>query len=118
MKVIAETIGSTTVLIQTMDDELEIIGEERGGRATQLTGVEDKLMEAYARTRTMIKSVAEDIGTELAELNAAARPKQLQMEFNVGISAQVGPVLILSGKGEYGFKVNMTWEFGKSEQSN
>ncbi len=117
MKVIRETIGTTTVLIQTMDDELEIIGEEQEGRATQPTGIEDKLKEAYAKTRSVIKDIAEDIGTELVALNAAARPKQLQMEFNVGISAEVGPVLVLSGKGEYGFKVNMIWDFSENEQS-
>lgn len=117
MKVIEETIGSTPVLIQTMDDELEIVGGEQGGRATQLTGIEDKIKDAYVQTKSVIKEFAQDVGAELAEIRTTARPKEVQMEFNIGISAQYGAILVFGGKGETGMKVTMTWEVGEIERS-
>jgi hypothetical protein len=117
MKAIRETIGSTTMLIQTMDGDVEIVGETQGGRSTQLTGIEDQLEVAYTNVRSAIKDIAEDIGAELENIRASARPKQVEMEFNMGISAQAGPVWILSGKGEYGLKVKMTWELKADERT-
>ena len=32
------------------------------------------------------------------------------MEFQIALSAQIGPVLILSGKGDYAIKVKMSWD--------
>ena len=101
-----------------MEDNLVIVGESRGGRATQLTGVQDDVKEAYNKAKLMIKSIAQDIGEELESISNRARPKQVEMEFNIGISAQVGPVWILSGKGEYGLKVKMIWELTSNERDN
>ncbi len=115
MKVIRETIGNTTILIQAMDDDLEIVEETQGGRATTLTGIEEEVQTTYAKVKSAIKDIAEDIGAELRNIRAPARPKQVEMEFNVGISAQAGPIWILSGKGEYTLKVKMTWELEADE---
>ena len=97
---------------------MEIIGENRGGRATQPTGIGDDIQATYKKVKSMIKNVAEDIGDELASIQATARPKQVEMEFNVGISAQAGPVWVLSGTGEYGLKIKMTWELGRNERAS
>lgn len=110
MKVIKESIGNTTVLIQTIEEDLLVVGKSQGGRATQLTGITDNVKAAYSNTKSLIKSIAEDIGNELESIQGMARPKQVEMEFNIGISAQAGPVWILSSKGDYGLKVKMTWE--------
>jgi hypothetical protein len=121
MQVFSETIGDTTIFIQAIeedaDDKVEIIGETWGGRATQLTGISDEVRESYVKIRSAIKNIAEDIGSELKGVQAAARPKQVEVEFNVGISAEVGPIFIMSSKGEYGLKVKMTWELGPDGRS-
>lgn len=112
MKVIKETIDGTTIFIQIIDEDLEILEETKnGGRFTQVTGIEEEIHAIYAKTKSLIKNIAEDIGAEIKSLQASTRPKQVEMEFNVGISAQAGPIWILSGKGDYALKVKMTWEF-------
>ena len=118
MQAIRETVGNATILIQTMDDDLRIIGETQDIRSTDLTGIEDQMKVAYTRVKSFIKEIAEDIGTELKDIRTSARPKQVEMEFNMGISAQAGPIWILSGKGEYGLKVKMVWELGIDDQSD
>jgi len=117
-KLIEENVGNTFILIQTIDDDLEIIGEEKGGRATQLTGIEDRILNAYGQTRTAIKEFAQDIGAELAKIPPSARPKQIEIEFNIGVSANYGPIFVFGGSGEAGLKVTMTWELGKDEKPN
>ena len=112
MKVIKETIGNTTIVIQTIDESLEVLGEENG-RATQLTGVGDKIEGAYAKAKTAIKEIAADIGAELKAIEEMDKPKEVEVEFQIGLSAQVGPVLILGGKGESAMTVKMTWDLDK-----
>jgi len=118
MKAIKETIGNTTILIQAIEEDLDIIGETASGRATELTGVEDQLKEAYSKTKLVINAIAEDIGAHLKKIRSSVRPDEVEMEFSIGISAQAGPIWILSGKGETGLKVTMTWELEKDEQSD
>jgi hypothetical protein len=117
VKVIRETIGDVDIYIQTIDAVPEVIGEPPGGRATQVTGISDDLKDAYGRLKGTITGVAKDIGTDMRRLSASARPKSLEIEFDVGLSAEVGPIL-LNGKGEYNFKVKMTWEFENDEPGN
>ena len=110
MKVIKENIGGVSVLIETIDEELLVVGEKQGVRATQQTGLSDDVKAAYTKAKSIIKNIAEDIGKELESIQEMARPKQVEMEFNIGISAQAGPVWILTSKGDYGLKVKMTWD--------
>ena len=109
MKAVKETIGNTSILIQTMDEELEVIGTKEGGPDIVDTGIEDKLKEAYGKAKSVIKSIAEDIGDELNSLQINKRPKQMEIEFNIGLSAEAG-VWVLGAKNDYALKVKMTWE--------
>lgn len=113
MRAVSTTIGDTEVLIEALEDELEILGAVRGGRATQTTGVvEDELRHAYEKAKSTIKEMAQDIGQELRQLTTTARPKQVELEFNMGFSASAG-VWVVSGKGDCGLKVKMTWQFAE-----
>ncbi|RME40981.1 MAG: hypothetical protein D6796_16445 [Caldilineae bacterium] len=116
MKVLKETLGNTTLFIETLDDTLEIVGEKETGRATQLTGISHPVQAAYQGLKTTIHAIAEDIGSQLAAIRADARPKSVQMEFNLALSAQAGPIWLVSGRGDYGLKVTMTWELTSDGQ--
>ena len=109
MKVIEEKIGNATILVQALDEELEIIGKKQEGRSTHVTGVNDKLQEAYKEIKVAIRSIAQDIGQELSEIKETTCPKQVEMEFNMGISLKAGPIWLLSGSGNYGLKIKMIW---------
>lgn len=118
MKVVTDTIGNTMVLMQVMDDVIEMVGETGQGRATEPTGVDDRLKDAYSKVKTLITDIAEDIGMQFADIQSAARPKQIEMEMNIGISAQFGPVCLLSAKGDYAIKVKMIWELTSNASTN
>ena len=114
MKTVKETIGNTSVLIQTMDEELEVINADQEGPDIVDTGIEEEMKEAYAKAKSVIKGLAEDMGNELGNIQRDARPKQMEIEFNLGLSAQAG-VWILGAKTDYALKVKMTWEIGEKE---
>lgn len=108
MRVIQETIGDTTVFIQSIEDEVEIIGGE--GRATQETRIGEEVKKAYKKLKSTITGIAKDVSTDMRRIGAEDRPKNLEIEFNVGVSAEVGPVF-LAGGGNTGIKIKMTWDF-------
>ena len=112
MKAIKETVGNATIVIQTMDEKVELIGEE-SGRATQLTSIKEQIKDAYSQVKSAIREIANDIGIELKAIDSAARPNEVEMEFQIGYSIEVGPVLVLGGKGEYAMVVRMTWDLSK-----
>ena len=113
MKVITQEIGGVTVLIETVEAVPELVGAESGGRATQLTGIDEHIEATYSKIKTLIRALVEDIGTELYEMDAAKSPSEIQMDFSLGVSAQAGPIWVLSGKGEYLMKVKLTWKLGE-----
>jgi hypothetical protein len=114
MKVIRETIGDTAVLIQIVGDIPEIIGEVQEGPAIAETGIIDKAQSAYAVTKLVITDIARDVGAQLSQIVGALRPKQVEIEFSIGIAAKgeagVEPMLVVGGEGESAFKVKMMWE--------
>jgi len=110
MKVMKETIGNATFFIETLDDALEIVGEQETGRATQLTSIPRQVQTTYDSLKTTLRAIAEDIGSQLTAIRADARPKSVQMEFSLGLSAQAGPIWLVSSRGDYALKVTMTWE--------
>jgi len=111
MRVVRETIGNTTIFIQALDEDLAIVNERQTGPAIINTGIEDTLKEVYSKAKTIIKDIAEDIGTELKNLPITARPKQVEMEFNMSLSAQAG-IWILTGGEEHTFMIKLIWELG------
>jgi hypothetical protein len=112
MKAVLAAIGGAEVLIEVLDDEVEVLGAVRPGRATQTTGVTEDLRQAYAKAKLAISEMAKDMGQELRQLAAATRPKQVELEFNMGFSATAG-VWVVSGKGDCGLKVKMTWQLAE-----
>lgn len=117
MKVIKETIGNVNILIQTMDNDLEVINETQEGPAIIDTSIEDKLQEIYTKAKLVIRNMAEGIGSELVKIAPLPRPKQVELEFTMGISAQAG-IWILSSGGEHTLAVKMIWELAGDESTN
>lgn len=118
MKVISDRIGNTNVYIQTLQDPLVVVGDAGGGRATQLTSIDEDLRDAYQRLRSLIKELAQDFGTELQNVAELACPNNVEMEFSLGISAEGKLVWLVTGKGEFGLKVKLTWNLGLNEHSS
>ena len=112
MKAVRETIGNTSVLIQTMDEKLEVLGAPQEGPDIVDTGIEEKIKEAYARAKGVISGIAEDMGAELGNIRSDVRPKQMEIEFTMGLSAEA-KAWVLGAKNDYALKVKMTWESGK-----
>jgi hypothetical protein len=108
MRVIQENIGDTTILIQAIDDELEVVGEE--GRATRPTGVDESVKRFYKKLKSNITGIAKDVSTDMRRIGAEDRPRNLEIEFNVGVSAEAGPVFLVGG-GNAGVKIKMVWDF-------
>ena len=114
MKAVKETIGDTLVLIQTMDESPEIVGGTDEGPDIVDTGIEEELKEAYAKAKAVIKGIAEDIGGGLNALQVETRPKQMEIEFSLGLSAEA-KAWVIGAKTDYALKVKMTWEPGAKE---
>jgi len=108
------TIGNNDVLIETMDDDLKIDEDSKPdrstGRQTEITGVTEDIKDAYGSVKLIIKDISADIGTQLESISAASRPKQAEMELNMGFSAQA-KTWVLSGKTDCALKLKLTWEF-------
>ena len=109
MQTVRTSIGDAEVLIETLDNEVEVLGAPGGARATQTTGITDDLRKAYGQAKSVIREIAQDVGQEVHQLTAVTRPNELQLEFDLGFSAQVGAWIITSG-GNCALKVTMTWK--------
>jgi hypothetical protein len=116
MKAAQTKVGNSDILIEMIDDVdvLEIVGGKAGERLTVKTGIAEQLSEAYGKAKTAIKEIAEDMGQELHRLTATARPKQVDIEFGLGLSAGAG-IWIVTGKADGALKVKMSWEFTGNE---
>jgi hypothetical protein len=114
MQTVRASIGDAEVLIEAIDSDVEILGAPAGTRATQATGMADDLRRSYAQAKSVIREIADDIGNELHQLAASSRPSGLQIEFDLGFSAQVG-AWVITGKGDCSLKVAMTWNFADDD---
>ena len=68
------TIGDTDILIETMDDGLDIVGNTQRGRLTETTGITEDVKEPYDEVKSVIRGIASDIGMKLDSVSAVARP--------------------------------------------
>jgi hypothetical protein len=110
MKVIKEKIGDTQVIIQANDEKIEVIGGKRQtGDRTQPSGITEDLEDAYAKAKTLISTIAMDMGQHLKELGEQTRPKEVEVEFGLGFSAQA-KVWMIGGEAEAAMKVTLKWE--------
>jgi hypothetical protein len=115
MKVLQERIGDANVYIQTLDDDLIIVGMSGSGRATTTTSLEDDVRAAYQKVKSVVRDIAGDFGKELKNLGGQVCPSQVEMEFSLGLSAEGKIVWLVTGKGEFGLKVNITWNLAANE---
>ncbi len=111
MKVVKEQVGDTAILIQTMDDSLDVINESQDGPNIVDTSIDERVRDVYAKAKAIIRSVAEDIGGELASIRTDARPKGMEVSFNMGLSAEAG-IWVLTARGDCALNVKMVWELG------
>jgi hypothetical protein len=114
MKVIQETIGNTTVIIQMLEEDVEFINGSVG-RETEPTGIGDSIEGVYDKMKKLIKEVAVDFGNELRTLKSLQKPKTIEIGFQIGMSASVGPVVILGAGISNGLSVKMTWDLKKDD---
>ena len=110
MRTVKETLGNTVVLIQTEDDDIEIVNISAENRPNIIeTGRGDEIKNVYSGAKSIIKYIAEDIGNELNNLQTEIPPKQVDIEFNMGFTAQAG-IWILGAKNDFALKVKITWD--------
>lgn len=109
MQIIEETIGGAQVYIETMETGTEVIGEPQKGRRTGTTSIQGQIENVYARAKSVIRSIAADVGQDLTAIAGTARPASVEVEFNMGFSAQVDS-WVLMGKGDVVLKVRIKWE--------
>lgn len=107
MKLFQETIGDSTVMIQTMNCDVEVLNEIQNGPKIVDTGIEDEIKKSYQNLKTVIKDIAEDVGSELRRMQKNTCPKEIDIEFSLGLST--GGVWVIA-KGDCVLKVKMTWE--------
>jgi hypothetical protein len=115
MKVIKEQIGTAEVFIQTLDEKLDIVGTTGTGRATTVTSLEADVRAAYSKIRSVVRDISADFGAELKNIGGHVAPQEVEMEFSLGLSAEGKIIWLVSGKGEFGFKVNITWNLTGNE---
>lgn len=113
MQVVRTNIGETDIFIELLDDTLEVVGEEQYGRQTDTTSVSESLYQVYSTAKSVIRTIADDIGKEMNTIDPSSRPKQVEMEFNMSLSGGTN-VWILSGKANSGLKIKMTWELNQN----
>ncbi len=109
MQVIREKIGETHVLIETMDAEMEVIGAPPTRRNTKEVSISSEVEDAYRKAKSVIRSIAEDIGDDMGRVAEAARPSSVELEFSMGFSSKVNS-WVLTGQGEFVLKVKLKWE--------
>lgn len=107
MKVTQATIGRTTLLIETMRGEVDVLDSKRG-RKTKTTGVKEDLVDAYEAVKDVISSIATDLGTQVDKMAQSIAPSSFEMEFALGYSAEAG-LWVVTGRGEASLKVKFTW---------
>jgi hypothetical protein len=84
-------------------DEPEPAGAVRVGRAD---GVPEKAKQTFEQSLETVRTVAGALLAKVDEL--AERPDELQIEFGVKLSGEIGAILA-SAKAEANYSVTMTW---------
>jgi len=110
MDVIEETIGNSRIYIQVVNDVITVDGESI--RATQPTGIDEQLTNAFAKLKSFLNDVAADIGDEFDKIDGSFIPKNVELEFNVGFTIG-GDIICISAEGESGVSVKMVWDLIK-----
>jgi Trypsin-co-occurring domain 1 len=113
MKAIITEIGNTKVLVEAQQEIVELIGTDTDGRRTIPTGISADMSDAYRRAKDTLKQMATDFGNDFTQIASAVRPKSLEVEFNLALSAETG-MWIVTTKGECALKITLCWELANS----
>ena len=65
MRAIKTKIGKNEFLIDTFDDDLEIMGEKGKGRATKATSITTDIKDAYGKAKEVIIGISGDLGNAI-----------------------------------------------------
>ena len=79
-------------------------------RLTTPTGIRERAHAGVASLGTLLAHIAAEIGAEIAAVDPASRPSEVEAEVCLGMSAQAGPVW-LSAAGECTLRAKLTWRY-------
>jgi hypothetical protein len=90
----------------------EIVGSAPTGgeRLTSPTGVRDRATRSVTDLSNLLAHVASEIGRSLVDIDATNRPSSVEAEISLGLSGQLGPVLLASGTAECSVRAKLVWE--------
>lgn len=113
MKFIKEDVAGTAIYIQVSDEPIEVEEYNVSERSTKTTSVKSRVENMYTDTKEVIHNLAEDMGNNLANIKSESKPSKVEMELNIGFSAEAGVVWLLNAEGQAGLKVKFTWDLSK-----
>lgn len=102
-------LGPETIYIQTTLDGEEVqIFDASGQPNVTRTGVHDQFEKVYEKAKTAILAMAMDLGRDIGKLPTENSPKQVDVEFSLGFSAQAN-AWVIGTKSESAFKIKFSW---------
>jgi hypothetical protein len=108
MRVVSATIGSNEVLLETIDENIELVGGKKV-RATKTTGFEDKFDASWYRAKEVVASISKDVKGTIEEISKHNQPQHIELEFNLGFSSKLD-MWVVTGEGSCGFKFKLQWD--------
>jgi hypothetical protein len=85
--------------------------EPAGGddRLTSLTSIRERAERSVTELSRLLAHIAAELGRDIATIDDDMRPQSVEAEVHLGLSAQVGPVWLVAGKGDYSLRAKFTW---------
>jgi hypothetical protein len=115
MQVVKSKIGNAEVLIQSVDEDIDILGEtvsadvDRSVSQSKAVGASRhvSIADAFDQAKGVIFSVAEQCGQEYNSL--PVKPSEFSLEFSLKFAGK-GNAWVFSFEGESVLKVSMAWK--------
>jgi hypothetical protein len=116
MKAVKTDIGEMTVMIETMSEPIEVVGDAGPGRRTVETGLASDLRDAYTGAKEVIAKMTTDLGDQMNSLPSISAPTSFELQFGMALSTE-GRFWVVSGKGDCTLKVKLTWQRDKGKEA-
>jgi hypothetical protein len=110
--VVDETNQAFAIELAQVEVPVTAGGSAATERMTTPTGIRDRAEQSVNDLAQLLARIAGDFGRAIAGMDDAARPSAIEAEVCLGLSAQLGPVWVLGGKGEYSVRAKLTWSPG------
>ncbi len=81
-----------------------------GGRLTSPTGLRSSALKGVESLADLLARVASDVGRSVAAIEPQHRPRHVEAEIEVGLSATLGPVLLAVGSASTTLRAKLVWE--------